>query len=91
MENSERLHRKADRIRSLVLSYELSDDDPSLQEEIGQLLHRAITNLTANNGALTPEELYWVRNGKKIAAIKSVRSRTGWGVKEAKNHVEKFM
>ena len=53
MESSkEAVAKKADAIRALVLSYELSDDDPGLQEEIGRSLLRAVTSLTEKDNVL---------------------------------------
>ena len=31
-----------------------------------------------------------IRNGMKIAAIKEVRSQTGWGLKEAKEYIDRY-
>ena len=39
----------------------------------------------------TEEEVQLARNGKKIEAIKSHRSRTGMGLKESKDAIEKYM
>jgi ribosomal protein L7/L12 len=39
---------------------------------------------------LTQEEVDYYRAGEKIRAIKELRKRTLWGLKEAKEHVEKF-
>lgn len=37
---------------------------------------------------LTSEEIDHLKRGKIIAAIKSVRARTGWGLADAKRHTE---
>ena len=31
-----------------------------------------------------------IRNGKKIAAIKEIRTQTGWGLKEAKEYCDRY-
>jgi len=31
-----------------------------------------------------------LRNGRKIGAIKKVREQTGWGLKEAKEYIDKY-
>lgn len=32
-----------------------------------------------------------IRTGQKIAAIKEVRTQTGWGLKEAKEYIDKYL
>lgn len=32
-----------------------------------------------------------IRRGRKIAAIKEIRSQTGWGLKEAKEYIDRYV
>lgn len=62
------------------------------QHEVQYLRTRlaAVTNLLLNDGVVkfTKQEIDYITTGQKINAIKSVRDRTGLGLKEAKDLVD---
>ncbi len=53
-------------------------------------LYQCISLTTQDNERLTDEEHELVKNNQKIHAIKSVRMRTGLGLKDAKDLVDKY-
>lgn len=48
----------------------------------------AFSNALFSNIHIIADE---IRAGRKIAAIKETRSQTGWGLREAKEYIDKFI
>ena len=47
------------------------------------------TDTTLDHGGLPPDVLFLLRSGEKIEAIKLLRERTGLGLKEAKERIDR--
>lgn len=48
-------------------------------------------NLISDDWMLSKRDIELLDRGKRIAAIKNVRDRTGWSIKESKQHVDSYM
>jgi ribosomal protein L7/L12 len=66
----------------------LRDNVIDTQKVFGQ---RLVDFLHLTPDGLTPEEKELARQNNRIQAIKSVRTRMGWGLAESKELVEKWM
>lgn len=58
---------------------------------VEDLKNQVIREFSPAGYYLTSDEAYFARSGQKIPAIKALRTRTGLGLKEAKDYVEDWM
>ena len=81
-------------VLTLIDTYEAIQDD-KLRFELGLLVRKAVNRWTFGNKTkqnyLTMDEISYLKDGKKIEAIKSVKNRLNLSLLEGKRYVEKHM
>ncbi len=77
------------KVKGMGLCLLISDFNPAQVAAMGV---DGDTHIRSNNSPFTDlnEIAECIRYGKKINAIKEVRSQTGWGLKDAKEYMDKY-